>query len=1415
MADNKTLKPNYLFEVSWEVCNKLGGIYTVVSTKALTLQNEFSDNYFLIGPEVWKESKENPEFIEDKLLFKALKESAEKEGLFFRIGRWNIKGSPIVILVDFTPFFPLKDKILARFWEKYQLDSITGGWDYIEPALFGYAAARVIEHFYKHNLSAADSFVAHFHEWMTGSGILYLKDQVPQAATVFTTHATVTGRSIAGNQMPLYSALSSYDGDVMASQLGVKAKHSMEKICANECDAFTTVSELTVNECKQFLDKNVDVVTPNGFEDSFVPKGNDFDAARTLARHKLFQVSESVLGYQLKPDTLFVVNSGRYEFRNKGIDVFIDALSELNTNDSLQKDIVAYITVPAHQIGPKAEVIARIEDPASDIPNYFPFLTHDLFDTVYDPTIERIRENEMLNAKSDRVKIIFVPAYLNGNDGVFNMDYYDLLIGFDLSLFPSYYEPWGYTPLESLAFKVPTVTTSLTGFGIWMKEKAGKLGGALYVVERNENNTEAVVEEMASIIRNFSLLSEAEVFAVREKAGELAQEALWTNLVFSYYDAFSIALRKSAKRSALYAGKQSLEYVSAYDVIKSQRPVWKKVMIETNLPASLSDLQLLSRNLWWTWNFDAKALFESINPSLWAEANYNPITLIELLRFDELKKLSEDADFLYRLSLVSKNFKDYMSQASKKPAGKVAYFSMEFGLDDTLKIFSGGLGMLAGDYLKEASDSNKDITGIGLLYRYGYFNQSISMFGDQISEYFPQKFTHLPIQPVRNEADEWIVVDIALPGRTLYAKVWRVDVGRVPLYLLDTDIEENSDFDKAITHQLYGGDWENRFKQELLLGVGGIRMLAKVGIKPDIYHCNEGHAAFIGLERLRNLIQNRKLSFYQAVEVVRASTLFTTHTPVPAGHDEFSEDLLRTYIPHYADRLGISWDTFMDLGRTHEGKHDEKFSMSILAAKLSQEINGVSRIHGRVSQEMFTELYPGYFPEEIHVGYVTNGVHMPTWTAKPWRELYSRTFGDHYIHDQSNPEHWEKIHQVDSAEIWKIRNKLRQELIDYIKLRVTEDQTHRQENPRLILEAMDKLNDKTLTIGFARRFATYKRAHLLFSNLDRLNDILNHKDHPVQLLYAGKAHPHDKAGQDLIKRILEVSRRPEFLGKVIFIENYDMALAKKLISGVDIWLNTPTRPLEASGTSGEKAVMNGVVNFSVLDGWWAEGYRPDAGWALKEARTYTNQNFQDELDAETIYTLLEEEIVPKFYNFNDNNVPTDWINFIKNTIAGIAPHFTMKRQLDDYYTKYYHKLFERTKQVRADNFKVANDLALWKRKLTVSFDSLEVVSMKLPDSTHRPLQLGEPFIAEIVIDVNELKAEDIGIEVILGTKINDEVKTIGLRQELERKDINGSHVTFYCEIPVGKSGVYDFAFRIFPKNSLLPHRQDLSLIRWI
>jgi phosphorylase/glycogen(starch) synthase len=740
---------------------------------------------------------------------------------------------------------------------------------------------------------------------------------------------------------------------------------------------------------------------------------------------------------------------------------------------------------------------------------------------------------------------------------------------------------------------------------------------------------------------------------------------------------------------------------------------------------------------------------------------------------------------------------------------------MEFGIHDSLKIYSGGLGLLAGDYLKEASDYNRKLVGVGLLYRYGYFTQIVSASGEQIVGNEPQDFYRIPARQVRDETGNWKTISIQMPGRTMKARIWRVDVGRVELYLLDTDFEENLEQDRSVTHHLYGGDLENRFKQELLLGVGGIRLLQTLGIEPDLYHCNEGHAAFMGLERLRAFISEQNLSFPEALELVRSSTLYTTHTPVPAGHDSFDEGLVRMYMSHYPDHLNIAWEQFIGLGRLHPEDNNERFSMSYLAINLSQEVNGVSRLHGKVTQEMFSELWKGYNPDELHIGYVTNGVHFPTWTAPEWLDLYRNNFGDDFLEEQSDIKRWEKIYEVDDSTLWDLRNRLRDKMIQHIKTRLRRATIKKLEDPRIIMEVEDVLSSDVLTIGFARRFATYKRANLLFRDPERLARIVNNPERPVQFVFAGKAHPNDKAGQDLIKFIVETSKRPEFIGKILFLQNYDISLAQKLVQGVDIWLNTPTRPMEASGTSGEKAVMNGSLHFSVLDGWWAEGYVEGAGWALTEDRTYDNQHFQDELDAETIYSLLENEITQLFYERRTNDVPVEWIRFIKNSIARVAPNFTMNRMFIDYEEKFYNRLHKRAEKMRANDLALIKDLVTWKRFISRHWEGINIVDFKHPDVSRDVVSLGETYSAEVVLELDNLAPSDIGVEIVIpGFSSEDDPVSSTFTKEFDLVHQKDGQTTYRIEVTPARSGVLNYGIRIYPKHVNLPHRQDFALVKW-
>ena len=840
-------------------------------------------------------------------------------------------------------------------------------------------------------------------------------------------------------------------------------------------------------------------------------------------------------------------------------------------------------------------------------------------------------------------------------------------------------------------------------------------------------------------------------------------------------------------------------------------PQWKEVTIKSTLPAELKCLDELAHNMWWAWNYEARDMWKSLDKDLYEEVGHNPVMLLDRLSYERKEAIVKDKAIMERVKAVYKKFREYMDVAPDATRPSVAYFCMEYGINQVVKIYSGGLGMLAGDYMKEASDSNVNMCGVGFLYRYGYFKQTLSMDGQQIAQYDAQNFNSLPVERVLDENGQPLVVDVPYMNYQVHAYVWVMNVGRIKLYLLDTDNELNSEFDKPITHALYGGDNENRLKQEILLGIGGILTLKKLGIKKDIYHCNEGHAALCNLQRLIDYI-NEGMSFNEALELVRASSLYTVHTPVPAGHDYFDESLFGKYMGGYPQMLGISWDEFIGMGRTNPDDHSERFCMSTFACNTCQEVNGVSKLHGWVSQRMFAPIWKGYYPEESHVGYVTNGVHFPTWTATEWRKVYDKYFDETFLSDQSNESIWHSIYNVPDAEIWETRMALKKKLVDYIREKFAATWLKNQGDPSHVVTLLESITPNALYIGFCRRFATYKRAHLLFTDLERLSKIVNNPERPVKFIFSGKAHPADGAGQGLIKRIFEISQRPEFLGKIIFLEDYDMELARRLVSGVDIWMNTPTRPLEASGTSGEKAEMNGVVNLSVLDGWWVEGYRQGAGWALKQERTYQNQGYQDQLDAATIYSLLENEILPLFYNRNEQGFSEGWIKTIKNSIATIAPHYTMKRQLDDYYDKFYNKEAANFKKLSANNNRLAKELASWKETVAQRWDSIRVVSKD--DSVLYGAETGKKYTLRYVIDEQGLN-DAIGLELIsIKTDKNGE-EHIFSKREFEVVAHEGNNYTFEATFEPDVAGTFKSCVRMYPKNENLVYREDFCYVKWL
>ncbi len=1411
-------EPDYLFEVSWEVCNKVGGIHTVVATKALTMTRKFGDHYITIGPDVHREGG-NPEFEEDVQLLKGLKQLLYNDGLRIRVGRWKVAGNPMAILVDFSSLFSKKDEVLKFLWETYKVDSISGQWDYIEPVLFGVAAAKVIEAYVENLVSAKERVAAHFHEWMTSSGGLYLKKYSPYVATVFTTHATVMGRSLAGNGLPLYGNLEKFNADEYARQFNVVAKHSLEKTAGQEFDCFATVSDITARECKYLLGKEVDVVTPNGFENFIVWKGDEYEDKRKDSSALMVRVAEACLGYKFDKKPLIVGTSGRYEFKNKGLDLFLDALKKIADTNPEGREVLAYITVPAGNNGPRKDLRAHLDDPKQGIdPGQYKHTTHYLSAPEWDPIVAAMRGSK-LEDNAAKVKVIFVPSYLDGLDGIFNLHYYDLLVGMDLTVFASYYEPWGYTPLESVAFGIPTVTTTLAGFGAWV-DTHNKNHKGVEVIARDDDNDTEVADRIAALIAQYAKMAPKEYKACCEGAKAVASTALWENLGEYYFEAYSRALDNVAVRNHSIAYEGGGAHHEQINFVKQQlisnQPAWVRLMVEKSLPERLHPLEELSRNLWWSWTLGAHELFEYIDLDLWVDCESNPIEFLDRLNYARLRELGNDQVFLDKMDAVYVQFKEYMGAKQTRSKGpSVAYFSMEYGLHSSLKIYSGGLGILAGDYLKEASDKNVDMVAVGLLYRYGYFTQRLSTQGDQEAGYEAQNFYKLPIIPVRDKDGNWCSIQIALPGRTVTARLWKCEVGRTDLYLLDTDHDLNLNEDRSITHHLYGGDWENRLKQEILLGIGGIRALRALGVKQSVYHSNEGHAAFTGIERINNLVENRKLSFSEALEVVRSSSLFTTHTPVPAGHDAFPESMIRQYMSHYPDRLGLTWEQFINLGKTKPNDPNERFSMSFLACNLCQEVNGVSWLHGEVSKEILNPMWPGYFKNELHIGYVTNGVHFPTWTAAVMRRLFTRTFPEGFNPERYDIDAWQKIHQVPDAELWDARMVLKKRLVKHINKRLTDPKQVRFDSPRQLVKIRDSFKPDVLTIGFARRFATYKRANLLFTNLERLERIVNDPQKPVQFVFAGKAHPNDKPGQELIKKIVEVSALPQFVGKIVFLQNYDMELARRMVQGVDIWLNTPTRPLEASGTSGEKAVMNGTMHFSVMDGWWVEGYKEGAGWALPMESTFEDTNFQNELDAEVIYSTIEEDIAPKYYDRDQSGQPAEWLKYVRSCIADVASNFTTNRMMNDYEERFYQKLADRNRHIIAHDYTLAREIAAWKRKVSNAWDGVEIVRAHREfDMAKEAILMNHTYNAEALVNLSGLSPEDIGVELIIASQIDSgDVKVIDKR-ELEFAGMEGDQAKYAAGIVLDRTGSFDVAMRVYPKNDKLPHRMDFALVKW-
>ena len=915
---------------------------------------------------------------------------------------------------------------------------------------------------------------------------------------------------------------------------------------------------------------------------------------------------------------------------------------------------------------------------------------------------------------------------------------------------------------------------------------------------------------------------------MRTNARAVACRANWKDFFRNYAEAYDHALAASRIRA---------EKLTAEDLIKAElkhtfagtvsvSPHFRTFTAVANLPPKISRLRELAYNLWWTWNPRARELFSALDPKLWAEMGNNPVRMLETVSAERLLEASKNASYMSLYGQIFQQFDDYMGDKTPsaqigpldglKWAQPVAYFSTEYGLHESLPIYSGGLGTLSGDHLKTASDLNIPLVGIGLLYKNGFFKQVIDKNGNQMAEYPENDFSSMPVQIVQDERGDAVQISLDLPGRTLFANIWEVQVGRVSLYLLDTDVPRNTPQDRKITERLYCAEPRTRIEQEILLGMGGIRVLKRLGIRPRVYHINEGHSAFLLFERIGALMTEEGLSFDEASEVVRGSTVFTTHTPVEAGNERFSTELIEHYFANFVKWTGISWSQFWELGRkvSEEGK---PFFMTILALKMAHQSNAVSRLHGQVSRRMWQEVWKGFDETDIPIGHVTNGAHVLSYIAPRMKELLDTYLGMDWDRHISDPERWARVQDIPDTALWRTRYEIRQRMIEFLRDDLSRNWMKFGYTKAWQEELFSKLNPAALMIGFARRFAPYKRADMILSDLDRLDRILNHPTRPVHIVFAGKAHPNDEMGKDLIRKVIGVCKEERFRGKIFFVEGYDIRIARHLVQGVDVWLNTPRRPLEASGTSGEKVVANGVLNLSISDGWWVEGYDGTNGWTIGPVvKGYTEETENtDEEDSQSLYALLENSVIPLFYDREMSGLPEKWLAMVKRSMQTLIPRFNTERMLVDYYRDIYLPTARREHELYGESYRMARELADWKRKLPMRFSSLRLLDVSIDGIRGDTILVERPLSVTVRIDPGKMEPEEILAELVIGKRegsgFAEPPECVPLK--ITGRSADGA-LTFSVSYTVRQNGAYAYGIRALPYHPHLATKQETGLVYW-
>lgn len=1419
------MKTKVLFEVSWEVCNMVGGIHTVLATKVPKMQEIYGENYILLGPDMSRTTSLAGVFEEevwDAELHKTLSELP----FGIRMGRWLVNGDPRCILVQYEPLFDKKNQIFAEYWERYGLNSISGGPDYVESVVFAQAAGMVIEKaFVSTMLPKGMEAVVHAHEWLASTACLYLKEHCPEVGTVFTTHATSLGRTLSSHRWDFgnLSDKNSVQPDYLAQQYGVVAKHSLENISARMADCFTTVSEITALECEMFFGKKPDILTLNGLGKNSPDPALMVPESVKKARARLLEIASLTSGHTYHPEkTTVLMSAGRYEFQNKGVDLSLEALAQLNHRlrqrpHDPTEHVIAFMCYPAAHTGPRPKILHASQTGRPSGEHFYS--THGLKDEDRDPIMTRMAPLGFRNGKDDPIHIIFIPIYLNGTDTLIPETYYQLLTGADLTVFPSYYEPWGYTPEESAALSIPTITSDLAGYGLWARQFGDWNSTGVCALERKGKTFDYSKDQLLERLDEFLLSSPEKRADLKKAVLLLSEKSRWDHFGEDYRKAQDMAITASKQRmqSATYdrfrtfsttsaplatQGAKTAAHVRRFTVLNKLPPIFEKLRIA------------MKENIWWCWNPEMTELLSELDMEQWNLCRQNPLRFLENVAPAQLEHAAKSRTYVQRAELVLSKYTHYLST---KKVPETAYFCMEFGLTHILRLYSGGLGILAGDHLKTASDMNLPLCAFGLAYRYGYFRQRVNAEGAQEHHYDAADFSSLPMVAVVDDKGERLKFTVPVPSGKIWLQAWKVCVGRVDLYLLDTDIPDNTPGDRGISDRLYGGDTQHRLRQEYVLAIGGYMLMKKLGISPKVFHMNEGHTAFLVISRMIDLMQHEKLKFEEAIEYVRHTTGFTTHTPVAAGHDQFPENLVHPYLQLLAEQMKEPVTRLQDLGRGLDKSRDNAFSMTLLAIRGSSYVNGVSKIHGRVSRRMFHSLIPSHHEEEVPVTSVTNGVHSASWIAPEWQTVFANQIGEDWREHLNDPAFWAKVRQIDSLTVWQTHSLLKQRLLRWLRGHLRDTWERRRENPASLATALANLSDDTFIATFARRFAPYKRANLLFSDPARLSKILN-GDVPMVFLFGGKAHPSDTLGQKLITNVIELSRRPEFFGKILFVEGYEIDVAQSLVWGSDIWINNPIRPLEASGTSGMKAAMNGCLNLSVADGWWAEAYNGKNGWVVGDETMTHSPDFQDTFDSSHLYALFEREVIPRYKSRARGGVPEQWVTMMRESMATIIPEFNTERMLGEYNRDLYTRSADYNVKMAEERFTEVRRLASSRIRVGENWKDIAFVDIQVAGLESDKIYLGQHLKMNVKLNHPSLRPQDIQVETVLSLDpTHGASQFVTHRMKCVSDSSDGRESTWEGDFVFEKLGHQSLGVRVIPRPCHDTHSVDLmtDLVKWL